>query len=357
MENNKVTLLCPCAGLSSRFNGRPKWSLTNPNGKLMIEDAISLLDLKNVNKIYFIFLKEHIEINKIDLNKCFLSLKEKNILIDYLLLEKCTKSQSETIYEAITYFNIKEPIFIKDCDNNFEHTIQKGNYLVSKEIDEKIKDVHNKSFIVINNANEITNICEKNIISNYISVGGYSFESSEVFLKSYNNMKQKNINDSNEIYISHIIYNLIITWDDHIFYTIFTNEYNDWGTYDRWIEYKSEFKTLFVDIDGTILTSASSFFEPFYGNEKPLIENIKCLQSMYKTNKTQIILTTARSKNYEKNTKDVLNKYAVPYDNILFDLYHSKRYLINDFNGYTNPYPSSVSINIEKNEDNLKHYI
>ena len=28
-----------------------------------------------------------------------------------------------------------------------------------------------------------------NIISNYISVGGYSFESSEVFLKSYYDLK------------------------------------------------------------------------------------------------------------------------------------------------------------------------
>jgi hypothetical protein len=53
MENIKVTLLCPCAGLSSRFNGRPKWSLTNPNGKLMIEDALSLLDLKNVSMVLF----------------------------------------------------------------------------------------------------------------------------------------------------------------------------------------------------------------------------------------------------------------------------------------------------------------
>jgi hypothetical protein len=357
MENIKVTLLCPCAGLSSGFNGRPKWSLTNPNGKLMIEDALSLIDLKNVSKIYFTFLKEHIEMNKIDLNKCFLSLKEKNIFIDYLLLEKNTNSQSETIYETIKYFNIKEPIFIKDCDNNFSHTIQKGNYLVSKIIDETIGDIHNKSFITINNLNEITNICEKNIISNYISVGGYSFESAEVFLKSYYDLKEKKIEDCNELYISHIIYNLLIKWDNHIFYTIFTDEYNDWGTQEKWIEYKSTFKTLFVDIDGTILTSASSFFDPYYGDEKPLIENIKFLQEIYKKKRTQIILTTARSTIYENITKEILNKYEVPYDKILFDLFHCKRYLINDFNNYTNPYPTSNAINIKKNSDTLKNYI
>ena len=55
------TLILPCAGNSSRYpNMRPKWSLTHPNGRLMITQGISGLDLSNFDSICMGALKEDV---------------------------------------------------------------------------------------------------------------------------------------------------------------------------------------------------------------------------------------------------------------------------------------------------------
>ena len=51
------TLIVPCAGRSSRFpNNRPKWSLTHPNGNLMLTESLFGLELNNYKEIIFIFI-------------------------------------------------------------------------------------------------------------------------------------------------------------------------------------------------------------------------------------------------------------------------------------------------------------
>ena len=53
-------LLLPVAGQSARYPGmRPKWLLTMPNGKLMIEQSVSKINCKIFDKIYIIALKDH----------------------------------------------------------------------------------------------------------------------------------------------------------------------------------------------------------------------------------------------------------------------------------------------------------
>ena len=37
-------------------------ALSNPNGKLMLEESIKYLDLTNVSDIYIVFLKKHIDL-------------------------------------------------------------------------------------------------------------------------------------------------------------------------------------------------------------------------------------------------------------------------------------------------------
>ena len=59
--NKNITLILPVSGKSSRFrDSDPKWILNAPNGNLMIQEAIRELDLKLVNKILIICLKQHL---------------------------------------------------------------------------------------------------------------------------------------------------------------------------------------------------------------------------------------------------------------------------------------------------------
>ena len=62
------TLIIPCAGSSTRFpNMRPKWMLTLPDGKLMVEKAIEGLNSKTFDRIIITILREHVEKYESDL--------------------------------------------------------------------------------------------------------------------------------------------------------------------------------------------------------------------------------------------------------------------------------------------------
>ena len=56
------TLILPVAGRSSRFpNMRPKWLLTMPDGKLMLEKSIEAIDLEKFDRVVIVCLQEHLE--------------------------------------------------------------------------------------------------------------------------------------------------------------------------------------------------------------------------------------------------------------------------------------------------------
>ena len=136
-----------------------------------------------------------------------------------------------------------------------------------------------------------------------------------------------------------------------------SNKYNDWGTHEMWRKYCSDYKTLFVDIDGTLFINLANTFHLGGVKPNPTIENIDYLNNLYNTGKVQIILTTARTSEYEEVTKQQLEKYNVQYDRIIFNLFHCKRYLINDFNTKTNSYPTAISINLKRNSNNLEDFL
>ena len=87
------TLMLPCAGRSTRYpNMRPKWSLTHPNGRLMITQGISGIDLSNFDSICMAVLKEDLEKYNL-MDAIFKSFKEFDLDFKLLELEK------ENIYE------------------------------------------------------------------------------------------------------------------------------------------------------------------------------------------------------------------------------------------------------------------
>ena len=341
-----MSLIIPAAGSSSRFpNMKPKWMLTTPKNNLMIQECIKNIKLDEINDIYITFLRKHIDIyNLTNLEQLFEFTNKK---IHILLLDDKTDNQPETIIKTIRHFNIQGPIFIKDCDNSFQFKINKGNYICTLKINDKnnVNKLYNKSFVQINELNEIINISEKNIISNTICIGGYSFTNAETFIDIFNGIQYKDEN----LFISHLIFQAIL--QNINFKSCEVSDYHDWGTLDDWNNYKKNFRTLFIDIDGTLFRNASEYFSPKWGESDPIIENIDHIKNLYHQGNTQIILTTSRKEEYKEKTLQQLNSYNIPYHNIIFNLFHSKRYLINDYSS-TNPYPTAISINL-KRDDNI----
>ena len=52
----------------------------------------------------------------------------------------------------------------------------------------------------------------------------------------------------------------------------------------------------------------------------------------------------------------MLNELGFESCELLMNIHHTRRVLINDFSN-SNPYPSAIAININRDSDNLKEYL
>ena len=141
------TLLLPVAGKSARYPGmRPKWLLTMPNGKLMIEQSVSRIDCEKFDKVYVIALKEHIDkyVNK----KILIKSLKNNISkkVELFILKKDTSCQAETILRFLQTKKIKSSFLIKDCDNEFSIN---ENTLKNKKLENSVYAIDIKTLELI----------------------------------------------------------------------------------------------------------------------------------------------------------------------------------------------------------------
>ncbi len=144
--------------------------------------------------------------------------------------------------------------------------------------------------------------------------------------------------------------------DGHIFKAIETFNYVDWGTKEDWFNYVRQYKTLFVDLDGTLVKSSGKYTPPFWGETESIKKNAEFLNELYDTGKVYIIITTARSSSAETETLKQLEREGIKYHNIIFDLFHANRTIINDY-GTSNPYPTCDAVNLVRNSNELERFL
>jgi hypothetical protein len=327
--------------------------LTHPKrNRFMAIESISGLNLDFFDQIYFICLQEHEDkyqfsagfVNELnDLGVC-----EKSFL---MYLNEPTSSQSETVNALIEGNDLEGFIFVKDSDNYYECDITEGNQVAYFDLNSEDNiNARNKSYIQLDVNGIVTNIVEKNVISSTFSCGGYGFADAKEFSAAFNKLKDM----QGECYISHIIYDMMLSGSK--FSGLEVNVYKDWGTLDVWREYKKQYKTLFVDIDGTLVTNSSIQFPPYVGSGSPLTNNIECLRNLHNEGKIYIVLTTSRPEFLRDTTVEEMKRHNMPYDQLVMGLPHCNRIVINDF-AKSNTYPSCGAINITRNYDNLSDYL
>ena len=210
--NDRFNLMVPM--VTNQLKGFPIEYQYNNEGVMKCVEAISGLPLKQFTDIYFIISKQadiewHLE-TKIRWDLCRLLHKDKldsNTNIKFIKLENQTKSQVETIYNAIIQSHIEGSIFIKDADNSF--TLNKIPFCNSVCIysieDCKVFEPQHKSYVSIDDNMLITNIIEKRVVSKYFNCGGYSFKDANCFIEAYDHFK-----DYDHVYLSHLIYYLML---------------------------------------------------------------------------------------------------------------------------------------------------
>lgn len=349
-------LIIPAAGQSTRYpNLRPKWLLTMPDGQLMIEKCVSDFNSSDFTKVFIVVLKEHV---KRFANKTFLikSLTQRiGGNVEIVELKKKTTCQAETVLRFLEKTQIKGSMLIKDCDNKFsilENFSNKEikNIICAADINtQDLVDAKNKSYIEFNKNNIITNIVEKKIISDFFCTGAYGFEDIDAFKLSAKKLLEK----SKNIYISHVVFDMILSGVDFRYKRV--KNYIDWGTIREFREYQKKTLTIFCDFDGCLVENGSKFGKKGW-KTKILIKNIKKLRNLQRKKNITLIITTSRPSSQVNYIKRILKYNKIHYCKIIADLPHSKRMLINDFSD-TNPYPSAIAINIDRNSDNLGNYL
>ena len=341
-------------GKSTRFpNTRPKFLLTHPHsGNLMCVESLKGMNLEHFDRIYFTFLEEHEETYRIKdgLGRC---------LANNGLLDKCvmltidsTNSQSETVYKTIKSESIEGSFMVKDSDSLFSvEVVGDENQIVFLNLKdvEEIKP-SSKSYIEMGQGEAVTNIVEKKVVSDNFCVGGYGFKSTEDFCHYYESITDY----SKECYISDVIFEMLLAGES--FFGRQASSFTDWGTEKDWNKYCSQYVTLFVDLDGTLVTNTSEYIHPYTGTGDPITENIEVLRTKKATGKCTIVITTARPEKFRELTIAELERHDVPYDQLVMGLPHCRRYLINDY-ANTNNYPTAVALNIERNSKGLKNLI
>ena len=349
------TLIIPCAGKSSRFpNMKPKWMLTYPDGKLMIEKSLEGLNLDSFKRIIISVVKDHIL--KYEAETILKQVFNNNSKVEICVLDDFTKSAGETIYLTLKKMDVSGAFVVKDSDNkvSFNMPAKIKNAIVGYDLN-KNPDVANipaKSFLLLNEQNIIQDIIEKQIVSKCICLGVYMFESDTDYIKSYCELVQKKV--SGEMFVSHII-SYMLNNNNTIFTAIMATDFEDWGTLDEWKKVQKNHQTYFIDVDGVIMKNSGKYGSINWSNNTSFLEeNIKSINNL-QSKGAQIVITTSRTEEYRESLNMLLKEAGIfPYA-ILMGLNHSARIVINDF-APTNPYPSAMAISLPRNT-NIKDYL
>jgi HAD superfamily hydrolase (TIGR01509 family) len=200
--DKKLNVLIPMAGAGSRFEKAgytfPK-PLIEVNGKPMIQVVVENLNI-DANYI-FIVQKSHREKYNLD---TLLNLISPNCnIID---VDGITEGAACTALLAKNLINNDNPLFFANSDqfvdwdsNEFMYKMNESNLdggIVTFE------STHPKwSFAKVDDNNLVTEVAEKNPISNNATVGFYYWKSGKDFVKYAESMINKNIRVNNEFYV------------------------------------------------------------------------------------------------------------------------------------------------------------
>jgi len=341
-----MEIIVPAAGLSSRFpDMKPKYLLYDYSHKLMLQRA---LEPYMAYPITIGILKEHDE----KYHASDFIRHEFGDRIRIVVLDTVTTGPADTVYQIITRASIdlSSEIFIKDCDSFFEHEVAPGNYVCASNIAEHevLKKLASKSFVISNEQGIITNIIEKKVVSDTFCVGGYKFETAAMFVDAFTK-----ITSAKEVFVSDVIQQCML--NQHIFTKKSVSNYTDVGTSAEWFEYNDR-PVIFCDIDGTLIHSQSRVGKNKFSDEPVLLEKNVAKILEYQRRGSQIVFTTARNKNLESRTREILDGMGFENYTLIIGLLNSSRILINDYNA-ANPYPRAVAVNIQRNKDELCNYL
>ena len=200
--DKKMNVIIPMAGAGSRF-AQAGYTFPKPlieiNGKPMIQVVVENL---NIDAHYiFIVNKEHYE--KYNLKQLLNLISPK---CDIVLVDKITEGAACTTLLAKDLINNDSPLLIANSDQYVEWNSNECLYAFNvNNIDGGIltfESTHPKwSYAKLNEKGFVSEVAEKNPISNIATVGIYYWKHGKDYVRYAEQMIQKNIRVNNEFYV------------------------------------------------------------------------------------------------------------------------------------------------------------
>ena len=211
-RDNELNVLIPMAGAGSRFEQAgytfPK-PLIDVKGKPMIQVIVENLNIK-ANFIYIV-QKSHREKYNLD---TLLNLITPNCKI--VEVDGVTEGAAVTALMAKEYINTDHPLFFANSDQFVEWDSNEFFYKMNENNCDggipTFKATHPKwSFVKLDEEGFVTEVQEKNPISDLATVGFYYWKHGSDFVKYAEEMIQQNIRVNNEFYVCPVYNNAIKT--------------------------------------------------------------------------------------------------------------------------------------------------
>lgn len=335
-----MNILIPMAGLASRFTNEgfklPK-PLIKVNGQTLIEHTIKTLDLNG----RYIFVTR-------DFGN-----EEYNAQLSNLLKEICpdcveiklnhtTKGSVETCMQALEYINNDEELIITNCDQRTEwESSEFLDFIKNTNIDGCVVTYSSNnpknSFCQVDSNDDIIQIVEKNPISNIALIGLHYWKKGTHFVDSAKLLMKDLSNSPKEPYVSET-YNYLIKSGLKIKpYQLQNNEYIALGTPEDLTIYQGRLKeysvdkpkTIFCDIDGTILKHVHKFSDISIDSQ-PVLQGVIKKFNEWDSQCHRIILCTARKESAREITEKQLKNIGIAWDQLIMGCTNGDRLLIND---------------------------
>jgi NDP-sugar pyrophosphorylase family protein len=225
-----MNILIPMAGEGSRFKKEgytfPK-PLIEVNGKPMIQCVVENLDF-DANYI-FLVRNEHLSKYNIESVLKFVT----NGRYDIVPVEKLTEGAACTALLAKDLINNDDELLIANSDQIIEYS--KENFNTIRRFTNfnasvfTFRAVHPKwSFVKTNSRGVVTEVAEKNPISDIATCGIYYYRKGSDFVKYAEEMIEKDVRVNNEFYIAPVYNELIL--DEKTLVPFFVDRMHGLGT-------------------------------------------------------------------------------------------------------------------------------
>ena len=200
-----LNIVIPMAGRGSRFQ-EAGYTLPKPlievHGKAMIELVVHNLRPKRPHRFIFLCLKEHLEGYRIDQK-----LKKLAPGCRIVTVASITQGAACTVLLAKDLIGSDQPLMLANSDQWVDFSIE--DYLQTFDASSwdgailTMTATNPKwSFVRLNERGEITEVVEKQAVSDEATVGVYNYRRGKDFVRGAEGMIRKNLRVNNEFYVA-----------------------------------------------------------------------------------------------------------------------------------------------------------